>query len=423
MSLLAFGLNHKTAPVDIRERAAFPAEGLDEPLRGLRSLPGVREAAIVSTCNRTEVYCDLDQASEHDIVGWFLDYHQLKPGQLSPYLFSHLDRAAVCHLLRVCSGLDSLVLGEPQILGQIKQAYAQADQCGALGSQLGKLFQHAFTVAKQVRTDTAIGASPVSVAFAAVSLAKQIFGDLSGHTALMLGAGETVELALRHLNTQGIGELIIANRTLSRAEHLANEFDRQVPTRAIPLGEVNDVLHQADIVIASTASPLPILGKGAAESALKRRKRRPMFMVDIAVPRDIEPQVGELDDVFLYTVDDLHEVIEEGRRSRAEAAEQAEEIVEAQADEFMRWLRSLDAVTTIRACRERATGLQDELLARARTQLGAGKPAEQVLEQLARGLTNKLLHAPSTALRQAGADGESHIIEAARRLFAVEPDR
>ncbi len=423
MSLLALGLNHKTAPVDIRERAAFPADGLDEPLRGLRSLPGVREAAIVSTCNRTEVYCDLDEASERDIISWFMDYHQLKPGQLTPYLFSHLDRAAVCHLLRVCSGLDSLVLGEPQILGQIKQAYAHADQCGALGSQLGKLFQHAFTVAKQVRTDTAIGASPVSVAFAAVSLAKQIFGDLSGHTALMLGAGETVELALRHLNTQGIGELIIANRTLSRAERLANEFDQQVPTRAISLGEVNDVLHKADIVIASTASPLPILGKGAAESALKRRKRRPMFMVDIAVPRDIEPQVGELDDVFLYTVDDLQEVIDEGRRSRAEAAEQAEEIVEAQADEFMRWLRSLDAVTTIRACREQATALQDELLARARTQLATGKPAEQVLEQLARGLTNKLLHAPSAALRQAGADGESQIIEAARRLFAVEPDR
>lgn len=416
MSLLALGINHKTAPVEIRERAVFPAEALDGPLRELTSVRGVREAAIVSTCNRTEVYCDLDGVSEQEIVSWFHHYHQLEHDQLAPYLFRHLDDEAVRHLLRVCSGLDSLVLGEPQILGQIKQAYAQADECGTVGSQLTKLFQHAFSVAKQVRTDTAIGSSPVSVAFAAVSLAKQIFGDLDRHTALLLGAGETVELAVRHLSGQGIGKLIIANRTVSRAEHLAAEFG----ARAIALKDVPEVLHEADIVIASTGAPLPILGKGAAEAALKKRKHRPMFMVDIAVPRDIEPQVGELDDVFLYTVDDLQEVIEEGRRSRAEAAEQAEEIVAAQVDEFGRWLRSLDAVGTIRGYREQAIGIQTEALERARAQLAAGKSPEQVLEQLAHTLTNKMLHAPTTAMRRASADGHHHIIEAAQRLFGLD---
>jgi glutamyl-tRNA reductase len=419
MSLLALGINHKTAPVEIRERAVFPAEALDAPLRELTSVRGVREAAIVSTCNRTEVYCDLDGVSEREIIHWFHEYHRLDQSQLTPYLFSHLDDDAVRHLLRVCSGLDSLVLGEPQILGQIKQAYAHASQCGTIGSQLTKLFQHAFSVAKQVRTDTAIGSSPVSVAFAAVSLAKQIFGDLDKRTALLLGAGETVELAVRHLAGQGIGKLIIANRTVARAEHLAAEFG----ARAVPLTDVPNVLHEADIVIASTGAPLPVLGKGAAEAALKKRKHRPMFMVDIAVPRDIEPQVGELDDVFLYTVDDLQEVIEEGRRSRAEAAEQAEEIVDAQVEEFGRWLRSLNAVGTIRDYREHAMAIQSEALAKARQQLASGKPADKVLEQLAHTLTNKMLHAPTTAMRRASAEGHHHIIEAAQQLFGLDGEQ
>jgi len=417
MSLLALGLNHKTAPLEIREQVAFAPDKLQQALNSLKEVDVVREAAIVSTCNRTELYCCLSGSSSQAVLDWFHRYHNIDADKITSYLFQHQDRDAIKHLLRVSSGLDSLVLGEPQILGQIKTAYQAASQFGSLNQQLNKLFQHAFSVAKQVRTDTAIGSSPVSVAFAAVSLAKQIFGDLKPLSALMIGAGETIELAVRHLHANNIGHITIANRTIERARTLADEFEG---SNAISLNDIPNVLPQADIVISSTASPLPILGKGAVEHALKVRKHRPMFMVDIAVPRDIEAQVSELDDVYLYTVDDLEEVIEENLQSRREAAAQAEEMIEAHVERFMAWLRSLDAVDTIKSYRQQAQQTQQAVLEQAQKRLAQGRPAEEVLDYLAHTLTNKLLHTPSEQLRKAGQNGQRELIIAARELFNIK---
>ncbi len=417
MTLLAFGINHKTAPVDIREKVAFAPDKLGDALQDLLTLTAVNEAAIVSTCNRTELYCDLSEADSAEVIAWFRAYHSLSAEELDPYIYTHLDNQAVQHILRVASGLDSLVLGEPQILGQIKDAYHTASQAGTIGHLLNRLFQHTFSVAKEVRTDTAIGSSPVSVAFAAVSLAKQIFSDLGKHTALLVGAGDTIELVARHLNEQGIKHLIVANRTVERAMTLANQF---MHSEAIALADMPARLAEADIIISSTASQLPILGKGAVESALKARKHRPMFMVDIAVPRDIEPEVGKLSDVYLYTVDDLHEVIEEGRQSREEAAEQAEDIIENQVEHYMGWLRSLEAVDTIRSYREQAEHLRDEALHNARRQLAAGHDPEMVINELARVLTQKLLHQPTVQMNRAAFEGREELLESVRELFNLK---
>lgn len=418
MSLLAIGLNHHTAPVEIRERVAFAPERLSIDLQQLVKVQDVQEAAIVSTCNRTEIYCNLEGDNFSELLRWLENTHGIERSALEPYLFSHSERDAVKHLLRVCSGLDSLVLGEPQILGQMKSAWQSAENEGTLGRHLNRLFQHAFTVAKKVRSDTAIGSSPVSVAFAAVQLSKQIFGDLSGKTALLLGAGETAELAMRHLHGQGVERLIVVNRTLANAESLAAEFGAQ----AVPLTELHSVMHLADILIASTGSPLPVFGKGAVESAIKRRRRQPMLMVDIAVPRDIEAEVGELDDVFLYSVDDLEHIVDEGRRSRQEAADEAEEIIEHQTEEFMSWQRSLQAVDTVRAVRDRAVEQQQALLSKANARLAAGDAPEQVLEQMARALTNKLIDSPTRAMRTAASLDDTDTLNAARKLFGLDDE-
>jgi len=343
MTILAVGLNHKTAPVDIRERISFGPDILVAALRNLTDTPGIAEGIILSTCNRTEIYCVLDGSQQASVGTWLGEFHGLEPERVDPYLYTHIDKNAVAHLLQVASGLDSMVLGEPQILGQVKSAFQSACAAGTVGKLLGRLFQHTFSVAKQVRTDTAIGNSPVSVAFAAVSLARQIFSNLQDQTALLVGAGETVELAARHLHQHGVGHIIVANRTVERAHGLAVQFGGY----AIALTELANHLAEADILISSTASPLPVLGKGTVERALKVRKHRPIFMVDIAVPRDIEPEVGDLDDIYLYTVDDLQSVVEEGQRSRREAAEAAREIIDLHTGEFLAWLRSLDAVDLI----------------------------------------------------------------------------
>lgn len=416
MALLALGLNHKTAPVGVRERVTFGPDIIVAALRSLSERPGVEEAVILSTCNRTELYCALSSADTEDACNWLGEFHGLELETISPYLYSYENRGSVAHLLRVASGLDSMVLGEPQILGQVKQAYQTACDAAATGKLLGRLFQHTFSVAKQVRTDTAIGHSPVSIAFAAVSLARQIFSDLSQQTALLIGAGETIELAARHLEQHGIGHLIVANRTLERAHTLANQFGGY----AISLPEIPSHLAEADIVISSTASPLPVLGKGTVESALKRRRHQPIFMVDIAVPRDIEAEVADLKDVYLYTVDDLQEVIEENMRSRQEAAEQAQEIIDLHTDEFMGWMRSLDAAGMIQDYRRQADRLRNEVLERAMKQLQSGKSPEEALTFLAHTLTNKLLHTPSTQIRQAGFDGQVELLEAANTLFQIK---
>ncbi len=419
MQLLTLGINHKSAPIDIRERLTFGPDIIVAALRSLLEQQAVTEAVILSTCNRTEIYCALAGADKEEIYSWLAAFHGMEVETISPYLYGHEGRDAVQHLLKVASGLDSLVLGEPQILGQVKAAYQTASDAGATRKLLGRLFQHTFSVAKQVRTDTAIGSSPVSVAFAAVSLARQIFSDLSSQTAMLIGAGETIELAARHLHQHGIGRMIVANRTVERAHTLASQFDAY----AIALTEIPAHLAEADIVISSTASPLPVLGKGSVESALKKRRHQPMFMVDIAVPRDIEAEVGNLDDVYLYTVDDLDEVIQENLRSRQEAAGQAVEIIELHVEEFMGWLRSLDAFDIIRDYRNQAEQTRDAVLQRAQRLLESGKSPEEALQFLAHTLTNKLLHAPSASIRQAGFDGQRDLLKAANTLFQINTPR
>jgi glutamyl-tRNA reductase len=416
MALLALGINHKTAPVEVREKVVFAPDGLRRALSEVAALPPVLEAAILSTCNRTELYCNVDCDDAAPVIRWLGEHHHLGVDDLQNYVYSHAGRDAVRHVLRVASGLDSMILGEPQILGQMKDAYHSAAEAGTVGTLLGRLFQHTFMVAKQVRTDTAIGASPVSVAFAAVSLARQIFGDLSGQTALLIGAGETIELAARHLHDNQIGRMIVANRTVERAHTLAAQFDGY----AIALDDIGAHLGEADIVLSSTASPGPILGPDGVRQAIKRRKHRPILMVDIAVPRDIDPAVGNLDDVYLYTVDDLHEVIEENQASRREAARQAEEIIDIQVAHFMGWIKSLDAVETIRAVRDQAESVRSEVLTKAQQMLDAGKPADETLEYLAHTLTNKLLHNPSVNLKMAGHQGRRELIKAARELFELK---
>ena len=417
MSLLVLGVNHKTAPVHVREHLAFGPDIVVAALRSAVEKAGVAEAVILSTCNRTEIYAAGDANCRARLRDWISVFHGLEPATVLPFLYEHRDREAIAHLMGVASGLDSLILGEPQILGQVKAAYQTAADAGVTGKLLGRLFQHTFSVAKQVRTDTAIGSSPVSVAFAAVSLAKQIFADLNDQTALLIGAGETIELAARHLEQHGIGRMIVANRTVERAHELAEQFGGF----GIALTEVPGHLAEADIVIASTASPLPVLGKGTVESALRRRKHRPIFMVDIAVPRDIEPEVADLDDVYLYTVDDLEEVIDENRRSRQQASEQAREIIDQQADDFMGWLRSLDALALIQGYRAQAETARDEVLGRALRMVENGKPPEEALQFLAHTLTNKLLHTPSTRLREASSAGRTELLEAANTLFRLRP--
>jgi glutamyl-tRNA reductase len=416
MAILVVGINHKSAPVAVRERIAFGPDILVAALRSLTGHPQIGEGLILSTCNRTEIYCTIDVARWEPLADWLSRFHGLEREHIAPYLYRHIEGDAVSQLLRVVSGLDSMVLGEPQILGQVKAAYQAASDSGATGKLLDRLFQNAFAVAKQIRTDTAIGNSPVSVAFAAVSLARQIFTDLSDQTALLVGAGETVETAARHLRQHGVGRILVANRTVERAHGLA----AQLGGFAIALTELANHLPDADILISSTASPLPVLGKGAVERALKKRKHRPIFMVDIAVPRDIEPEVGELDDVYLYTVDDLQGVVEKGMRSRQEAAEQAEQIIELHTEEFLAWLRSLNAITLIQDYRCSAEQLRDQVLAKALRQLDSGKPPAEVVGFLAHTLTNKLLHGPSARLRRAGREGQDELLEAANELFQLK---
>jgi glutamyl-tRNA reductase len=415
MALLALGINHKTAPLEVREKVAFTPEQLVDALEHARACGQLKELAILSTCNRTELYCSTDLEGSRALLEWLGEYHHLPPALLQQCTYVHWDDSAARHMMRVASGLDSLVLGEPQILGQLKSAYAVSQQRGLAGAELGRLFQQTFAVAKQVRTDTAIGQNPVSVAYAAVSLAQHIFADLGSSRALLIGAGETIELVARHLSQAGVCSMIVANRTLARAQALAES----VGGRAIVLADIPQVLVEADIVISSTASQLPILGKGAVEAALKKRRHKPVFMVDIAVPRDIEPQVGELDDVYLYSVDGLRDVIEENQRSRETAALEAEEIIERGALAFMRQLRELDAVDTLTALRSHAQLLRDEALEQALKLLRNGKPADEVLSLLAHRLTNKMLHSPSIQLRKASADGREVMLQLVQELYQL----
>ena len=416
MHLITIGLNHETAPVAIQEQAVFGPEKLVPALQNLTARRDIDETAILSTCNRTEIYCRQQQPDGQAVVKWLCQFHALEPQQLQECLYHHPEEEAVKHAFRVASGLDSMVLGEPQILGQMKTAFATAHKAGTTGKILNRLFQNTFSVAKQVRTDTAIGASAVSIAYAAVDLAKKIFADLGTKTVLLIGAGETIELVARHLTNNGVRHIIVANRSVERAELLTSRISGE----AIALSELPNRLADADIIIASTASTLPILGKGAVESALKLRRHKPIFMVDLAVPRDIEAEVGGLADVFLYTVDDLKQIIEENISSRRDAADEAEKIIALETIRFMHWLRGLNAVPTILSFRKNVDDLRNAALEQAYRQLAAGENPERIIEILAHNLSNKFAHAPSQALKQADNEGNSRLLTAARKLFMLD---
>jgi glutamyl-tRNA reductase len=372
--------------------------------------------AILSTCNRTEIYAELDAAEPQALLKWLAAFHNTDPLMLQSCYYSYTGIEAARHMMKVASGLDSLVLGEPQILGQMKSAYTLASDAGSLGSQLHAAFHKVFSVAKRVRSETAIGENPVSVAYAAVSLAQQIFSDLKKDTALLIGAGETIELVARYLSQQRLKKIIVANRTLTNAMELAKQFDGE----AIQLEDIPEHLHRADIVISSTAAPLPILGKGAVEAALKKRRHKPMFMVDIAVPRDIEAQVAELSDVYLYTVDDLRDVIDENMRSREQAAKIAADIIEESVVSFADDLRAQDAVVTVKVFRQSLGELRDLELLKAQKLLQGGADPEEVLQQFARNLTNKIMHKPTQQIKKASVAGDHELIASVHRLFELD---
>ncbi|ALO45437.1 glutamyl-tRNA reductase [Pseudohongiella spirulinae] len=431
MALVLLGINHNTANVSLREQVAFPPEKMEDAMRRVTSLDDVNEAVIVSTCNRTELYVDvkLDESAEdpletdssvleleqQKLLKWLSDYHGVQVSDLSTCSYFHWREDVIRHLMRVACGLDSMVLGEPQILGQIKSAFAVAKELGAVKSGLGKAFQEAFSIAKEVRTDTAIGENPVSVAYAAVTLAEQIFSDLGSLNALLIGAGHTIELVARHLSERGVKQIVIANRTLQNAVKLGDKFGG----RGVLLSDIPQELEHADIIVSSTNSQLPLLGKGAVERALKTRRHKPMLLVDLAVPRDIEPEVAQISDAYLYSVDDIRDVIEDGVKSRAQAAEQAAAIIERGVEEYIRQLRALNAVATLRAFRDKADRIRQAELDKARRALEKGQSPEQVLELLARGITNKLLHSPSVQMKKASAEGRDDVVTLAQELFEL----
>ncbi|WP_096087558.1 glutamyl-tRNA reductase [Agaribacterium haliotis] len=414
MTLFALGLNHTTATVDVRENLAFAPDEAQRALKQACAETMVSEAAILSTCNRTEVY-GLSEKSLEQISAWLAEFKGLDVAEFSACSYGKQGAEAVRHMMKVASGLDSLVLGEPQILGQMKDCYALAGEAEVLGSGMHSCFQQVFATAKRVRSETAIGENPVSVAYAAVSLAQQIFSDLSKDTALLVGAGETIELVARHLREQGIKRLLIANRTLENARRLAAEVGAEV----LLIPEIPDYLADADIVISSTAAPLPLIGKGMVEQALKKRKHKMMFMVDIAVPRDIEAQVGELNDVFLYTVDDLTEVIDENRRSRQQAAELALDIVEEGVRKYEQEHRALSAVSSIKAFRTQVASLTEQELDKALKNLRSGQDPEEALKRLANNIGNKFMHGPTAAMKKAASDNNVGLLQHIKKIFSI----
>ena len=408
MALHVLGINHQTAPVSLRETVAFGPDTLRHALASLRAQAGVQEAVLLSTCNRTELYARSDNGP--DALANWLAGQQRAGDDLHAYLYRHDEAHAVRHLFRVATGLDSLVLGEPQILGQVKQAWSNAREAGSLGGPLDRAFQQAFATAKRARTETTIGRNPVSVASTAVRLAQESFARLDESDVLLIGAGETIELAARHLVAGNVRRLLVANRTLAHAQELASRHGGF----ALPLEELDRHLAEADIVISATASRAPILHRVQVEQALRQRRHRPMLLLDLAVPRDVAQDVSGLRDVFLYTVDDLERAIEDNRAARRDAAEQAEAIIEVHASRFLSALGQGDASAPLRRLREHGQAVQAQALAKARAQLAAGRDPAEVLDLLAHTLTNKLLHAPSAALREDAALGD-----AVARLFSA----
>ena len=418
MQLYTIGVNHTTAPISIREHVAFNSDILHHALSDLTA-HNVAEAAILSTCNRTEIY--VQSANPEPVVNWLAQYHRLDLNNIQPYTYTLSNQEAVKHAFRVASGLDSMVLGEPQILGQFKQSVKVAQDAGTLGTLLHKLFQRTFEVAKEVRTNTDIGGSSISMAAAAVKLAQRIFGDIKNQNILLIGAGEMIELCADHFAAQKPKSMTVANRTLERGELLATKISAQaVNAEAILLNDLPARFAEFDIVITSTASQLPIVGLGMVERAIKTRRHRPIFMVDLAVPRDIEPEVAKLDDVFLYTVDDLAQVVNDGMENRQTAAVNAEMIVAARVEGFMQWLKKRDAVPTIKALRDQAEAVRVNELEKALKLIQKGENPAIVLDMLSNALTNKFLHAPSHALNAAHGDEHARLEQLLRQLYHIK---
>jgi glutamyl-tRNA reductase len=417
MAFSILGINHKTAPVALREKVAFAEERLQAALRLLKQEAGVAEAVILSTCNRTELYW-AGSASGSELTQW-LERHHGNNLDLASSLYVHQAERAVEHAFNVAAGLDSMVLGEAQILGQLKNAYRVAQEAGSTGPSLNKLFQAAFSAAKRVRTETQIGANAVSLASATVRLARRVYSDLSAHTALMIGAGDMIALTARHFAAAGVNRMVIANRTLTRAEALASELG----AHAVPLSDLAQELVAADIVISCTASPVPVITLEAASAAVHARRRRPVFMVDLAVPRDIEPEVAGLEDVYLFSVDDLQQLVDENLQQRAMAARGARQVIEQEVANFLAQSRAQDAGPAIRSLRRQADAIRQQTVEQARRMAAAGKPAEEIIDYLANTLTNRLLHTPTQALRQAAESADSALAEAITRLLLEEHDR
>ena len=418
MPLKILGLNHTTAPVDIREQVIYAGDAIPRALAEIVTLGGVGEAVMLSTCNRTEIYVEADAAGATALMEW-LKADQNLSAEAQDALFEISDEAAVRHLFRVACGLDSMILGEPQILGQLKDSYREAGAANTVGSTLGRLFQHTFSVAKKVRTDTEIGNSPVSVAYAAVNLANQFFSGFQKHTALLIGAGATIELVAKHLSSKGIGRLFIANRDVSRAQELAAQFDGF----ALPLSELDGTLPDADILISSTASPDLIVSKAQMESAIRARKRKPVFAVDIAVPRDLDPAIHDLSDVYLYSVDDLDKVIVEGMNNRESAVTDANKILDVEATRYLNIERAKEVVPLISALRDQGDALRDDVMRQARKRLAKGMDSDEVLEFVTASLLKKMLHQPTVRLREAGEAADEELVEAARKLFGLDENK
>jgi glutamyl-tRNA reductase len=420
MNIIVVGLSHKTASVDIREKVAFAPTQMDKPLRAVVSLDDITEAVIVSTCNRVEIY-----AVTKDIAGgmarikrFLADYHHLSLNMLEPHLYAYHSEDAIRHVFRVASSLDSMIVGEPQILGQIKTSYGYAAEFKSSGIILNRFLHKAFSVAKRVRTETRIASSAVSVSFAAVELAKKIFGDLSDKTVMLVGAGEMCELAAKHFLNNGVRGAIVTNRTFERAERLADELQG----RAVRFEDMFDYLHQADIVLSSTGAPHIIIGPKDVEEVIRRRRMKPMFFIDIAVPRDIDPRVNDVENVYLYTVDDLQEVVAANLQQRGEEAKKAEEIVEQEIGQFFKWLSSLDITPTIVALRTKFDEVRraelDKTLANWKDLPPDG---QKRLEALTNAIMNKLLHSPTSLLKKAGQGGRSDLyVDALRSLFDLQ---
>jgi len=416
MPLFTIGISHHTAPIEIREKVAITRSEYADRVKELCAMAGVEEVIILGTCNRTEIYCLSSNTGKEAMLDWIHRINGISPGELDEHFYGYQGEEAARHLIRVASGLDSLVLGETQILGQLKEAWQLAHEAGSMGKVLDRLFQHTFAAAKGIRTSSGISDHSVSVAYTAVVLARQIFGDLHSQTVVLVGAGEMVQLCGRHLREQGVAKLVIVNRSREKAEELAAELDAS----AMTLDKLNEALPEADILISSTASPDPVIYRKDVKAALKKRRHRPMFLVDIAVPRDIEPQVASLRDVYLYTIDDLQQVVDENMQQRSKAAKSASSDVDTAVNDFMRWMYGLRAARSLKRIRQQSHDHEKELTEKALRKLRAGQDPAEVVQQLASTLTNRILHLPSKRLREVAESQDYEMLKAADRIFRPE---